>query len=356
MEGKAEEQLKNLAALPGMTGAVGMPDLHPGLSSPIGAAMQTEGVIYPEFIGGDVGCGMALFRTSIAAGKFRVNRAERRLIDRELPAPEREFPADWPDWLRRDLGSLGFGNHFAELQELVEIKAPGRADELKLDRQNLWLLVHSGSRGHGQALRERTPSGGLDSASEGGRKYLERHDRLLSWAAYNRHLAAEAFLQLLGESGEIFCDNCHNSVSADPVMPDRWIHRKGAASTQDGIPFVIAGSRGAFSYLVEPVGPQAENLWSAAHGAGRKWNRHSARARMESRFAPENMRRTKLGGVVVCNDRDLLYEEAPEAYKNIEAVVGDLVQAGVIRVIAVLKPLLTYKTPVEERDRKRGRR
>ncbi len=348
MEGKAEEQLKQTAALPGMREVVGMPDLHPGLSTPIGAAFGSEGVIYPELVGADAGCGMMLLRTSIPAAKFSANRVERRLLEQDPEPAGHEVPAGWPDCLRRDLGTVGHGNHFIELQELIELEAP----EPGIDRKRLFLLVHTGSRGHGRALKERTPSGGLDPAAEAGRTYLERHDRLVEWAALNRRLAGEGFLRFLGESGELFSDNCHNSVTPDPERPGRWIHRKGASCTEGGAPFVIAGSRGTLSYLVEPVGPQRENLWSAAHGAGRKWTRHSARARLEQRFSPENLRRTKLGGLVVCNAKELLYEEAPEAYKNIDTVIGDLTKAGIIRVIGILKPLLTYKTPSEERKRR----
>lgn len=345
MEGRAVEQLKQTAALPGVTAAAGMPDLHPGLSAPVGAAVQTEKIIYPELVGGDAGCGMAFFRTTVPAGKFKAARLERRLLSGGIPVPEADFPAEWPDWLRRELGTLGHGNHFAELQELAGIRLPDRARELGLDRRNLWLLVHSGSRGHGPALLERTPKGGLDPGSEAGKRYLERHNRLLAWAKRSRRLAAAGFLSLAGAEGECVSDNCHNSVAPDPFAAGRWIHRKGAASTESGLPFVIAGSRGTPSYLVEPCGEQADNLWSCAHGAGRKWNRSGARSRLENRYDAEALRRTKLGGIVVCRDRALLFEEAPEAYKNVDTVVADLEAAGIVRVIAAFTPVLTYKSP-----------
>ena len=181
------------------------------------------------------------------------------------------------------------------------MRDPVRAETLGIDRRNLWLLVHSGSRGHGQALLERTPKGGLVPESEPGRKYLAAHDRLLEWAKLNRRLIAAGFLAAAGGEGG----------------------------------------------LVEPAGEQSRNLWSAAHGAGRKWNRQGTRSRLETRFKPENLKRTRLGSVVVCSDRQLLYEEAPEAYKNIETVVDDLAAAGVIRVIGVLRPVLTWKSPKE---------
>jgi release factor H-coupled RctB family protein len=107
---------------------------------------------------------------------------------------------------------------------------------------------------------------------------------------------------------------------------------------------VIPGSRGTLSYLVKPTGDGASHAWSLAHGAGRKWTRSEARQRMRERFSVAELAQTGLGSRVVCEERDLLYEEAPGAYKKIEAVIADLVAAGLVSVIATLRPLLTYKT------------
>jgi release factor H-coupled RctB family protein len=111
---------------------------------------------------------------------------------------------------------------------------------------------------------------------------------------------------------------------------------------------VIPGSRGDFSYLVVPGGDVGAWGASLAHGAGRKWTRGDARKRVKDRFRADELTRTKLGGHVICEDKDLLYEEAPEAYKAADAVVGDLVSAGFARIVAVLRPRLTYKV---RRDR-----
>jgi release factor H-coupled RctB family protein len=127
-----------------------------------------------------------------------------------------------------------------------------------------------------------------------------------------------------------------------------WLHRKGAAPSDKG-PLVIPGSRGTLSYLVQPVGDQSGNGWSVAHGAGRKWARSESRLRARERFHWNELVQTGLGGRVICEERDLLYEEAPMAYKNIETVIGDLVGAGLVTVIATLRPLLTYKTRKQRR-------
>jgi len=112
----------------------------------------------------------------------------------------------------------------------------------------------------------------------------------------------------------------------------------------EGEAVVIPGSRGSLSYLVKPLGDGESRAWSLAHGAGRKWARSEARQRMRERFGMHQLTQTPLGGRVICGERDLLYEEAPAAYKNIEDVVQELVDAGLASVVATFRPLLTYKT------------
>ncbi|WP_339136635.1 MAG: RtcB family protein [Candidatus Electrothrix sp. GW3-4] len=106
---------------------------------------------------------------------------------------------------------------------------------------------------------------------------------------------------------------------------------------------VIPGSRGSYSYLVQPTGSQEANCFSLAHGAGRKWKRSGARSRLKGKYTRESLLQTGFGSRVICEDRDLLYEEAPQAYKNISVIVQDLQDAGLLKVIAVLQPLITYK-------------
>ena len=111
---------------------------------------------------------------------------------------------------------------------------------------------------------------------------------------------------------------------------------------------MIPGSRGSLSYLVKPRIDNLNQLalggFSLAHGAGRKWKRSDARGRLENKFTAKDLLTTKFGGRVICKQRDLLYEEAGQAYKNIDVVISDMVEAGMIDVIASFKPLITYKT------------
>ena len=96
--------------------------------------------------------------------------------------------------------------------------------------------------------------------------------------------------------------------------------------------------------MVKPIGDGERHAWSLAHGAGRKWARSDARQRMRERFGMNHLVQTPLGGRVICEERDLLYEEAPAAYKNIGAVIEDLVAARLVSVLATFRQLLTYKT------------
>jgi release factor H-coupled RctB family protein len=150
-------------------------------------------------------------------------------------------------------------------------------------------------------------------------------------------------LECLRTEGTRLIDICHNWVQPIDLGGHRcWLHRKGAASSTEG-PVIIPGSRGAFTYVVMPKEPGDRSAFSLAHGAGRKWSRSDSRARIEKRFSAKELTRTELGSHVICEDKELLYEEAPQAYKNITIVVDDLAQAGLVDVLAVLKPLVTYK-------------
>jgi release factor H-coupled RctB family protein len=169
------------------------------------------------------------------------------------------------------------------------------------------------------------------------------------WAEANRELIARRFTTTLGAEAKCLWDGCHNCITRRESDGEVvWLHRKGAVDAESDF-VVIPGSRGSLSYLVKPTGDGESHAWSLAHGAGRKWARSEARLRMRERFHSHQLVQTPLGSRVVCEERDLLYEEAPGAYKKIEAVVQDLVDAGLVSVIATLRPLLTYKTRKQRR-------
>jgi release factor H-coupled RctB family protein len=352
IEGEAVSQLRNTALLPGMRLAVGLPDLHPGRGHPVGAAFITEAILYPQLVGNDVGCGMSLWQTDLPRQKFKQDKYVKRLRDLESP-----WNGDRTEWLRQygveptetdaGLGTIGGGNHFAEVQDWQEVWDEAAFSGLHLQNLALVILVHSGSRGLGELLLQghldKHGADGLPADTEEATLYLRGHECAGRWAAANRALIARRMAEQLHCTGERVLDVCHNSITAVEYEGQAgWLHRKGAAPADAG-PLVIPGTRGSLSYLVIPTGDQRENAWSLAHGAGRRWNRRSARARLKDRYRADSLVRTEIGSAVICEDRELLYEEAPQAYKNIDLVVSDMAEAGLIRVVATLKPLITYK-------------
>jgi release factor H-coupled RctB family protein len=353
IEGEALRQLYATSKLDGMRLAAGFPDLHPGKGSPVGAAFLTEGLIYPYLIGGDIGCGMALFKTDLVQRDIKLNRWAGLRFDLEYPwegdvgevlaATELESSE-----FDEALGTIGGGNHFAELQRVEEILDASAFKRFGLGKQQLVVLVHSGSRGLGESVLrayvDEHQANGSDAESSAAATYLKDHDIAVRWAKTNRALIARRFVEAIGAEAECLWDGCHNSITRRESEGDTlWVHRKGAVVTE-GEPVVIPGSRGSLSYLVKPTEDGQSNAWSLAHGAGRKWARSETRLRMRERFGMHQLTQTPLGGRVICERRELLFEEAPAAYKNIEDVVRDLVDAGLVSVIATFRPLLTYKT------------
>ena len=352
IEGEALRQLDDTARLPGMREAVGMPDLHPGKAGPVGAAFLSDGVVRPTLVGSDIGCGMALWATDLPARKAHPERLAERLKGLDEP-----WEGDTAAWLAERgleptshdaaLGTIGHGNHFAELQRLAQAVDRERFAALGLDADFVYLLVHTGSRGLGEAtLRahvERFRAEGLRAGTDEAGAYLAEHDRAVTWARANRDLVAHRVFEAVGTEGRLLLDVCHNNVVPAEVEGCAcWLHRKGAAPATQG-PVVIPGSRGDVSVLVEPVADRRDALWSLAHGAGRKLARHEAKGKLRGWLRREDLRTNPFGGVVVCGDDHLLWEEAPGAYKDAASVVGDLVAAGLVRVIAVFEPLVTFK-------------
>eukprot|EP00743_Colponemidia_sp_Colp-15_P008469 GILK01009208.1.p1 GENE.GILK01009208.1~~GILK01009208.1.p1 ORF type:complete len:677 (+),score=111.64 GILK01009208.1:19-2049(+) len=382
VETEAVQQLNRCAELPGVRVAVGMPDLHPGKGYPIGSAIGSEGFIYPYLIGGDIGCGMSLVATKINREKLTNKKLERwvtklRGLDHGIDDSRHWLSSnlEWPTGttvstveeepfgdcnvsLREfdsSLGTVGSGNHFAELQEIEEIVEPVLCESVGLTKEQLYLLVHTGSRGLGAAVLDTHTrifgDSGLAEHTPQAEAYMKMHDGACAWAKRNRALIASRFLKALRpgaieSSPDCVLDVWHNNVTRkrfDSMGTDLWLHRKGAAPADASL-IVIPGSRGSRSYLVQPCGDIEKAGFSLAHGAGRKWHRGKAQQLCKARYGDAStLLKTSLGSLVICDNKDLLYEEAPEAYKEIESIIQDLVQFKLIRVVAVLKPLITYK-------------
>lgn len=355
-------QLRNAAKLPGMERIAVMPDIHPGAGTPGGAVFACRDVIYPKLIGGDIGCGMQLCRTTIDA---KVN--VRRLAD-SLSSLDDVWDGDLGEFLRnhqialpgfeRVLGTIGGGNHFAELQVVHQILDTKCCQEIGIDTRKALLLVHSGSRSYGQQVLQnygKTETGqGLEPESELARAYVDDHQRAVQFARANRCLIAQRFAEETGSEVLQVLDLCHNFLTQH--MDERgpiWLHRKGAAPADRGL-VVIPGSRCSLSYLVRPLGDGVANLHSLAHGAGRKVSRSQSDEKF-GQLSVEELRRPRdksigLDNFVICEQRNLLRQEHGKAYKDIERVIDDMKALGLLEVVATFRPILTYKTRSDSDD------
>lgn len=341
VEQAAKDQLLGVSRLPGVVRTVGLPDLHPG-KTPVGMAVLSQGRFYPHLIGNDVGCGMSLFETEVKKKKFKLDKWVTRLNSiRELE----DIPWDNPyeeECPIRDFGTIGSGNHFAEFQCLEEVYDETAAARLGLTSERILLLIHSGSRGYGMEILTRfyTPEG-IEEASPDAASYMAQHDNALKWAARNRLATAGKLLDYLNVDSHVtpLIESCHNYVER---REDGWLHRKGSVSSKQGA-VVIPGSRGSLTYVCVPREDTDVSLDSISHGAGRKWARSLCKSRIDSKYDRTTIRTTKFKSQVVCHDTNLLFAEAPEAYKSVEQVIESLQDFGLIDVIATLRPLITFK-------------
>ena len=341
MEHTALKQLEALGKLDGVTKVVGLPDLHAG-KIPVGVALETDKIIYPNLIGGDIGCGMSLFETNCQIRKFKPDRIIIKLNNiRNLEDIPTENPHPEPSPIT-NLGTIGGGNHFAEYQKVHKIVDKETFDSLGINKNQILMLVHCGSRGYGQkVLSQFCDTNGLSSDSDRALEYMKNHDNALLWAGRNRRLVAEKLMDHIGYSSEIklLLESNHNYLSRES---GRFVHRKGSVSALDGA-VIIPGSRGTLTYIVKPTENTDLSLNSLSHGAGRKWARSICKSRIRDKYDKNTIRQSRLGSKTVCHDTELLYQEAPEAYKSITHVIDALVSHKLCTVVATLCPIITFK-------------
>lgn len=353
IEGAAVDQLHQVAGMDGVRAVAAFPDLHPGKYGPVGSAILSER-IYPPLIGNDIGCGMSLFVLDLPARKLRLDKAAVNLRALEGlwdgdPSLRLIKAGLAPDLHTQALGTIGGGNHFCELQVVDRMSDGTALADAGLAEGQLVLLVHSGSRSLGMAVFSDVDQAhaGLAAGSSEAAKYLNRHNDAVVWASLNRQIIAERAASALRAELTFIADAPHNLIE---VFDGLYLHRKGAAKADGGL-VPLAGSRDALSYLVRPTGTVREALFSLAHGSGRKYDRASMAGRAgATKSDRKQLERTSFGGYVVCEDRQLLIEEAPVAYKPSGQVLADLEAAGLATAVAALKPLLTFKKAKAERD------
>ena len=352
--------LERLAASDDVRRIAVMPDVHLAADVCVGTVVATGSTLYPNAVGGDIGCGVAAMAFDGEAAVLDDERAAARVLAglyRAIPFARHGRKAGGrlpPDLAARPLsapsleagkgeasfqvGTLGSGNHFVELQ----------AD----DEGRLWLMLHSGSRGIGQAIRDHhlasctTGRRGLrflEAASPEGQAYLDDVGWALEYAEANRRALVDAVLDVaeraLGvrgdESSRVSCN--HNHVRRESHGgEDLWVHRKGAMSAARGEPGLLPGSMGTRSFHVEGRGCE-EALSSSAHGAGRRLSRTDARRTLSARDVARELR------AVFYDHRRAasLREEAPSAYKDVDDVLR--AQHELVRVVRRLRPLLSFK-------------
>lgn len=361
---EVEAQLLRLRKSDDVARLAVMPDVHLGSDACVGSVIATSRLLYPSAVGGDLGCGMAAMRFACAADELDRERAARLLtaLTRAVPANTRpraqlearpaelvreleELPlstAALESFRRRtawaQLGTLGSGNHFIELQR----------DEAG----QLWMMLHSGSRGMGQEILAshlaRAPRGAtglpfLEADSEAGQRYLADLRWGLRYAEANRLALAQRTAELvedvLGTARDpaSFFACHHNDIRREQHGGAAlWVHRKGAISAQRGELGIIPGSMGSPSYHVEGRGHEAA-LCSSSHGAGRCMSRSEARRSISRRALEAQLKAVWFDH----RQAEALREEAPAAYKDIGAVMR--AQRELTRVVRRLEPVLSYK-------------
>lgn len=431
------EQLINVAALPGIVGySIAMPDIHWGYGFPIGgvAAMDMEdGVISPGGVGYDINCGVRFATLPLSYEELSSKKEEllkeiyrsipsgvgsERKKEKELSSEDyRSVCQDGARWAlehgygfendlahseslgvieggdisfisknardrgKKQLGSLGSGNHFVEIGKIERIDDRGIADEWGVREDGAYILVHTGSRGFGHQICQDTlndfvkkgyaeglPDRQLVAApinSEDGRRYLQNMAAAANFAFNNRqiilHLIRENFYRIYGikrEDIKQLYDVCHNMAKieeheVDGKLKKLCVHRKGATRAfgpgnrelapifqKSGQPVLVPGDMGRASYLL--VGRGNKLTWqSSCHGAGRAMSRAQSYKRWKRRDLIGYMK--DAGVDVMARSNATIAEEMPDAYKDIDEVVAAVADAELAKIVAKLKPHLVIK-------------
>jgi len=431
-------QLINGCTLPGIIKyGIAMPDCHEGYSVPIGfvgAIRTSDGIISPGACGFDINCGMKLLKSEYTEkeikpyldklateiqkevpsglGRGRQIKLSIKQIDKILEGGvpylvekgygekediencEANGRLDWTDALavsnyaknrgRDQVGTLGSGNHFLELQKVAEVFDENVARRFGLFKDQIVIMVHCGSRGLGHQvctdyLRTMIPAmqryeikvpdrefACVPFNSSEGQRYFAAMASAANYAWANRqmiaHFIRKAWKSVLGEKASplvALYDVAHNIIKKEKYIIDGKetevaVHRKGATRAfppghleipgqyrQVGQPVLIPGSMGTASYVLHGTKDAEEAFYSTNHGAGRTMSRHAA-TRMLS--GQEVVKRLEAKGIIVkCYSWRGIAEEAPEAYKNIDEIVEVVHQAGLSKKVAKLVPLAVIK-------------
>lgn len=418
---KTIEQIKNVAKLPGIVGySIAMPDAHQGYGFSIGgvAAFDLEkGIISPGGVGYDINCGVRLLSTDISYQDFLkkkhnvakevfnkipsgVGKETKKLNDEELNnyllkgaryAVEKGFglkedlenceeegsisysnPNNVSQRAKqrgkKQLGTLGSGNHFLEFQLVDEIYDDDFSEKLGIKKGTVCVMIHCGSRGLGHQVAsdyiqlmekehgfKNLPDRELVNApinSELGKKYLSAMNCAVNFAFANRQIIMHNVREILkenfkGSKNHLVYDVCHNVAKIEKQIVNGHekklcVHRKGATRAFEDQPVLIPGSMGTSSYLLIGTKKSKEiSFGSTAHGAGRVLSRIKAIKSFNPTKIKEDLK--KQGIDIYTSHLKGISEEAPKAYKNIDEVIRVSDNLGIAKKVARLKPLAVIK-------------
>jgi len=367
----AMEQAVNAAMHPASFHHVAlMPDCHRGFGVPIGSVFACRDAVIPSAVGVDIGCGMASVGTDLTElGKDTILDIIREL-KRSIPmgfnhhkedqewdgfdeAPDIKVVKDNISSAKRQLGTLGGGNHFLEIQED--------------SNGTVWLMLHSGSRNFGYKIAkefnniamkkcamwhsELPPGKGEDSlsflpvGSKEATQYIEAMNFALRFAQENRNRMMEIFKKTVNDmTGASFKDtiNIHHNfaILENHFGKNVWVHRKGATQARKGQLGIIPGSMGTQSFIVEGLG-NPESFESCSHGAGRASGRAEFCRTHTVEECDDDMKDVVFDGWGKTRKGALDISEAPKAYKDIHKVID--AQNDLVKVVVTLNPLGVVK-------------
>lgn len=390
-EDGAVKQAENLAKHPALFGHVAlMPDAHQGYGMPIGGVVAADNAVIPAAVGVDIGCGMIAVETDIPAERFAdmsLRRAFQEKLKTRIPVGEgvshqeaqrwegfEEYTSNngnrsnlWPSKLDRlNLGTLGGGNHFIELQKSTALDGGGEPE----GGAKVWLMIHSGSRNLGKRIEEhyhkiadrlcsrfRVTLADPDLAflpieERDGHDYYTDMLFALRYAKENRRRMMEKMMETLAEFAPDAnflrtIDIHHNYAACEEHLGRKvFVHRKGATSAKLDEIGVIPGSMGASSYIVRGLG-NPDSFMSCSHGAGRRMSRVAASMSLTVEECDKAMegivceRWHKYKGYSRKAKGYFDLSEAPQAYKDIEDVIAS--EQDLVEPLVRLVPLASLK-------------
>ncbi len=418
------QQLINGTTLPGIVRyGIAMPDCHEGYSVPIGfvgAIKIPEGVISPGACGFDINCGMRLLKSKhvekeikpyledlateiqkqvpSGLGRGRGIKLSIEQIDKILEQGthvlleqgygekedvencEASGKLDWADASvvsehaknrgRDQVGTLGSGNHFLEIQKVAEIFDEKIAETFGLFKDQVVIMIHTGSRGLGHQvctdyLKTMIPAMSkynikvpdkefacVPFNSAEGQKYFAAMASAANYAWANRYMIAhytrEAWRGVMGqkEKLELLYDVAHNIIKKEKYKIDGKdteviVHRKGATRAFPGQPVLLPGSMGTSSYILIGTEKGEEAFFSTSHGAGRRMSRREAMRTISGREVIDKLKQK--GIIIKCRSMRGIAEEAPLAYKDIDNIVEVVHNAGLSKKVVKLIPLTVIK-------------